>query len=619
MVGADGANRMSTSTPEGATAPVIDRELTLRALLAGLALGAVLAIANVYAGLKTNWWDSGNLTAAIVGFALLAPGARLRGKPYGPLENNITQTAAGSAAIMPAALGLLGAIPALELLGYRYQGWMLAAWGLALGVFGILLAVPLRRRYVLAQPLPFPSALATAQVIRTLHRSSGEARRQTRVLLVVAALAMAFTWFRDGRPSLIPGVAWLPLPIAGAAAQSYTLGLSLSPLLVGAGVLAGARNGASLLAGAVLAWAVLAPALVQAGIAQADYASLVSWLLWPAVALMVAAGLTGLAARWRSFAPAVRALWQTAADVARKGAPGSGEPRRFWIALGASAVSVLALSWAFFDVSPLLGLAALLVSLVLIDVCVRTAGETDIAPLGALGQLVQLATGLLAPGPAPANVAAASITAGAGGQAALTANIFKAGQVLGARPGAQLTAQLLGAVVGVAIALPAYALFKTAHQLGGAALPAPGALGWKALAALADAGHSVLPPWTGLACGLAAAVGVVLALLERTRLARFLPSPVALGVAFLVPATTSATFAAGALLAVVVMGTLKGSPNPPAVVRAGQSPAAPHAIVQRRGRAGAEPVASSAAAGAIAGEAVLSLVIAILLATGVLR
>src|SRR5688572_14743435 len=87
-------------------------ELTIRALFTGLGLGAVLAVGNVYAGLKTNWWDSGNVTAAVVGFALVAPGARLRRRPYSPLENNITQTAAGAAGIMPAAIGLLGALPA---------------------------------------------------------------------------------------------------------------------------------------------------------------------------------------------------------------------------------------------------------------------------------------------------------------------------------------------------------------------------------------------------------------------------------------------------------------------------------------------------------------------------
>jgi uncharacterized oligopeptide transporter (OPT) family protein len=46
-------------------------ELTVRAVAIGCAVGAVLATTNVYMGLKTGWNDSGNVTAAILGFALL--------------------------------------------------------------------------------------------------------------------------------------------------------------------------------------------------------------------------------------------------------------------------------------------------------------------------------------------------------------------------------------------------------------------------------------------------------------------------------------------------------------------------------------------------------------------
>src|SRR6266566_4792665 len=82
-------------------------EFTPRAVLAGVGVGAVLAIGNVYMGLKTGWWDSGSITAAVIGFALLAPAARNGLRPYTLFENNITQTLAGSAAIMPCTLGLL--------------------------------------------------------------------------------------------------------------------------------------------------------------------------------------------------------------------------------------------------------------------------------------------------------------------------------------------------------------------------------------------------------------------------------------------------------------------------------------------------------------------------------
>ena len=553
-------------------------EVSLRAVLVGLGIGAVLAIGNVYIGLKTSWWDSGNVTAAVLGFALLAPGKRIGRRPYSVLENNITQTTAGAVAIMPPALGLLGALPALELLGHRYPGWAVGIWGLALAVFGILLAVPLRQRYLVAEPLPFPSALATAEVIRAVHASSDQARRQTRALIAAAVFALAVTWFRDGRPAILPGALWLPLSLAGTSAASFTLGLALSPMLVGAGMLAGPRTGFSVLAGSVLAWAIVAPALVRAGIASADYTALVGWLLWPAVGMMVTTGVLGLASRWRSFVRAVSELGQL-----------GGQPRRLWGALAASGLAVVLLSWLVFGVNPLLGLAAVAVSLVLIDVCVRTAGETDIAPLGSLGQLVQLALGVLAPSAPPVNVACASISAGAAAESALTVNVLKAGQTLGASVSAQLKVQLLGALVGVLVALPAYALFTSVHPLGGSALPAPGALGWKALAALGHTGAAALPPGAGIAAGAGVALALLLGLLGRTRIGRVLPSPTALAVAFLVPATTGAALATGGLLLVVL----------------------------RRRWPATEPLASPLAAGGIAGEALLSLAIAILMATGV--
>ena len=108
-------------------------EVTLRAVLVGLGIGAVLAIGNVYIGLKTSWWDSGNVTAAVLGFALLAPGARRGRRPYSLLENNITQTAAGAVAIMPPALGLLGALPALQLMQHHFSAWAIGAWGFPTG------------------------------------------------------------------------------------------------------------------------------------------------------------------------------------------------------------------------------------------------------------------------------------------------------------------------------------------------------------------------------------------------------------------------------------------------------------------------------------------------------
>src|SRR4051794_29906910 len=96
-------------------------EFTARALIAGCALGAVLAAANVYTGLKTASIDGGNITASVLSVALFR-GAQRR---FGPLENNLTQTVAASAAVMASTVGVLGPIPALALSGFVAGPWLL--------------------------------------------------------------------------------------------------------------------------------------------------------------------------------------------------------------------------------------------------------------------------------------------------------------------------------------------------------------------------------------------------------------------------------------------------------------------------------------------------------------
>jgi uncharacterized oligopeptide transporter (OPT) family protein len=353
-------------------------------------------------------------------------------------------------------------------------------------------------------------------------------------------------------------------------------------MLVSVGMLVGARSGLSLVGGSILAWGVVAPALVGARVADATYTSLVSWLLWPGLGIMVSSGLVGLLGRWRSFAKAFSGVKDLRADT---------RSRDGWAPLAALGVAVVLLTWFVFGVHPLLGALVVVVSIVLIDVCVRTAGETDIAPLGSIGQLVQLALGLVAPGPAPVNVACASIAAGAGGQSSLTVNVLKAGHVLGAPLRGQLRAQIMGAFAGVLVALPAYTFIRNAHGIGNATFPVPAALGWKALAELAAKGTTTLPPWAGTACALGAAAGVVFTVLERTRVGRYVPSPVAIAAAFLVPASTGAAIGLGALVCVAL---------------------------QRRNPARTERLTSSIAAGGIAGESLMGFVIAALIAFGIL-
>jgi uncharacterized oligopeptide transporter (OPT) family protein len=106
---------------------------------------------------------------------------------------------------------------------------------------------------------------------------------------------------------------------------------------------------------------------------------------------------------------------------------------------------------------------------------------------------------------------------------------------------------LLGAAVGAAVAVPAYLLLLGAHGLGSEALPAPGAVPWRALAEALGSGLAAVPRGALAAAAAGFAAGLVLERLQPTRLARLLPPPGALGMGFLVPAHLGVTIALGAL------------------------------------------------------------------------
>src|SRR4029078_2423879 len=126
---------------------------------------------------------------------------------------------------------------------------------------------------------------------------------------------------------------------------------------------------------------------------------------------------------------------------------------------------------------------------------------------------------------------------------------------------------------------------------GTEAMPAPAALSWKATADAVRGGMAAMPQYGPAAGALALCLGVLLAALSRTRLARFVPSPAAMGVAMLFPASLSfAAFVGG--VAVILFRRLRPESSGSSIM--------------------------SIAAGGMAGESVMGVIIAILMASGLL-
>ncbi len=519
----------------------IGRDLTWRAVAAGMVIGAVQSVANVYLALKTGIWDGGYPTAAILGFAVVTPWARRRGAGYSPHENLVTQAVAAAACAMPATAGLLGVVPALQLMDVRVAAGWIACWGALLAVFGLALGLPLRERLVTRAGLAFPTGRATAEVITAMRASGADARARAGALGLAALIGIGWTWLRDGPQGWIPAALLLPGAIAGIPCGTLTLGLGMSPMMAGTGVLVGPQVACGMLAGAVLAWGVLAPAAVALhDVATPGFGALVAWLLWPGIALMIAGAMTSLALQL----PTLLARG-TMAGVSATSHPLPRRLLRLARAVGVVAgAAIVLVAWRVFGVPPLLGAVVVALTGLLAEVVGRAAGQTDVTPLGPMGQLTQALAAPAARGAPAADIMTGGIT-GAISQSTTLAYMFRAGDDLGTPPGRVVAAMGLGALAGTVVCVPAYALIVHAYGLGTEAMPAAAARTWMALGQLATGGAG-MPPHAQACAWAAGAAGVLLTLAGRGRRA-WLPSPVAAGVAFLIPAHASVTIALGAL------------------------------------------------------------------------
>ncbi|MGW8270939.1 MAG: OPT/YSL family transporter [Burkholderiales bacterium] len=526
-----------------------ERELTLRAVLTGVLLGAALAPCNVYSGLKIGWSFNMSIIALLLALAFWRLLERFAGVPPWTLkESNIGQTAASSAASIISG-GLVAPIPAYALLsGEQLAMLPMMAWVFAVSFLGVWVAWYLRPALIVDAPLRFPAGIATLETMRDVFGHGREA------LLRIVALCGA--GFGSALVKLLSSFVW---PVArwapSQALERLTFGLEPSLLLVGFGAIIGIRAGVSLALGALIAWGAIAPGLLDAGLVRASatasgslFAPLVEWLLWPGVSLMAAATLAGFARRWaRALAGGARGATFNRAALRERG-PAFG--------FAAAAVLTVALQMLLFDISLWMALLAIPLALLLASIAARVVGETGIPPIGAIGKLSQLGFGIAAPGQTVTNLMTANVAGGAAGQCADLLNDFKVGHAIGAVPARQTFAQCFGVAAGSVVGVLVYLALipDPAAMLFTEEWPAPAVATWKAVAEALTHGLGSVPASARVAMLVGAAAGAVLGVLDAApRPPRWLPSGVALGLAFVIPASISLMMFIGAALAWVLL------------------------------------------------------------------
>jgi OPT family oligopeptide transporter len=315
-------------------------------------------------------------------------------------------------------------------------------------------------------------------------------------------------------------------------------------MLLAIGMMTGLHLGLSMLAGAVVGWGVLAPWLEGSGVLKAGgyTGDMGTWLTWPGVGLLLGSSMASLLVQARDFLKAAK-------DVGSLGRTGAGGALPRW-ALGvglAACVLSVALGATLFGLGVPYMLLALVLVLPLCAVCARGAGQVDVSPVSQMGQIAQVLFGGLLPGALGPNVTAGAVTSGAAAQTGVSMWSLKSGHLLGATPRRQLVAQLVGVLAGSVVAVPAYLLLAKAYGVGSQELPAPFAHQFRAVAELAVRGLDGLPPHAGLATSVAAAVGALLTLAARGPVAKWQPLPFAMGIGFILPPFYAVSICLGAV------------------------------------------------------------------------
>ena len=533
------------------------KQLTVRAVVMGMIIGGLMSLTNLYIGLKTGWGLGVTITACVLSFSIWKLLRVIFPKIFTTdmtlLENNSMKSTASSAGYTTGGT-MVSAIAAYILItGQHLNFWVLTAWTVFLGIAGVVMAIPMKKQMINMEKLPFPSGTATAETLKSLYAGE-ESKKQTRTLLGFALGGAVLTVIRDF-------FEWIKYTysVFGERLAEYTVSMETSLIMVAAGGIMGWRTAWSILFGAILNYIVLAPYMFKIGaITELGYRGISSWSLWFGASVMVASGFTSFLMQWKVALKAFASLEdlfstkkRELSEIEKVEVPMSWF---FWgIVVGGTGIALIMLF--AFDIPVWVSILAVILSFFLSIGACRATGETDTTPVGALGQVTQAFYGMLRPGSKVTTLMTASITSGIAGSSADLLTDLKTGYILGANPRKMFLAQFLGIFAGTAVIVPAfYLIVPTPDVLGSDYFPAPAAQVWSRVADLLAQGFSTLHPTAKIAMFIGVMIGIIIPLFEKgaPKAAKYIPSSMGIGLAFVIPFWNSLSMFIGALIVLII-------------------------------------------------------------------
>ncbi len=581
-------------------------ELTLRTVLLGLLLSVVMGAANVYLGLKVGMTVSASIPAAVLAMLLL----RIVMGGGTILEANQAQTAASAGESL--AAGIIFTMPALVLIGVwqRFDLVLTTLIALSGGLLGVLLMIPLRRVFVVppSPTLKFPEGVACAAVLR--------AGQQTRAGAPDARAVLHGAVFGFGCKLLISFVGLLKGSLEGAVAlghRIFYLGGDISVALLGVGMIVQLNIALLIFIGGALGWLVILP-LLGASPAQLDrplegaYAIWSSQVRYVGVGAMVVGGLAAIVQVRHGLVQAVQVLFGTDRQTAQTDDATARDLSFGTIAtLSLGCVVLIGGLYAVLTQRPGVSLLTTLIMLVMAffftavaSYIVGLVGNSN-SPVSGMTITAMLCTGGLlllfgfsGPTGMVATLGVAAIVCCTACTAGDVCNDLKTGHLVGATPWRQQLMQIAGVVVAALVMAPVLQLLHdhTPGGIGGKELAAPQAQLFASLArGFFGDGHL---PWSlvGLGAGLGVCILAVDRFLLRSAAFRAHLMPIAVGM--YLPFGLSVPILLGGIVAFLLTGRTAGQPRQvqPGVLLA---------------------------SGAIAGEALMGVGLALLASIGISR
>lgn len=575
-------------------------QLTIRSGITGFLLGGVLAATALYIAAKTGISIGVGLTSVILAFALyrIMHGAGIA-TDFTILENNCTQSIATAAGYVSAPM--ISSLAAYMLVtGKIIPWWHLVTWMCVVSIIGVLLAFPMKRRFINEEQLPFPEGRASGVVLDALYTGAASVG-------MFKARLLAFTALYTGIYQAIISDGWMKLlqfkilrmdkwagmkepwtfherldsyyyaavgkaseyipTILGTDIRQLGLRLTLDAAMLGIGGLMGIAVATSCLLGAFINFVILAPIMIQAGdiaarigptgvmvpISRVEIVN--QWSLWWGVIMMVVGSLVSLLGYPEIFK-----------GLFKRSAKGDGidvlKHIEFplWIsAAGIPIFSVLG-AWVtheFFGVPWLLAFISLPLIFVLAVICTNSMALTSWTPTGALSKITQFSMGAIDRTNPASNLIPAGMTGEISANAANLLSDIKPGYMLGGKPRQQAIGHVIGIFAGAIACVPLFFLLFLPPDANGVRSVStmvsdnfafPAAMQWKGVAELIAKGISGLPYSAVVSMIVAAVAAAAIEIARMVTRGWFPLSAVSIGLGVVLPPESTFAMWVGAMI-----------------------------------------------------------------------